>query len=169
MSGSVTVPGAHSSTITATFDNSSNFGLAQQIADALAAAGKDGSLSVTSVHGKSPIPNPISGELNELILGDVPGGQVTIPSASPGYVVVLQNEHPLTITGGPNTTIFGGAGGGVTVNDPAAIVLAEEAGNASATVSGNGDVLAGNNLNDTLTAAGANESVAGGTGNNLIF
>ena len=49
------------------------------------------------------------------------------------------------------------------------IVLSEEAGNAAVTINGSGDVLAGNNQNDTLTAAGVAGSISGGTGTNLFL
>ena len=168
MSGSVTVPGADGSEVTGIFGNGSNFAIAQQISLALAAANEAGNLLVSTVSGSESIPEPTSGAVNELLLGDIDGGQVTIPSGSPGYVVVLQNTGPLTITGGSNTTIFGGAGGQITILDPALITLDEAAGNATATLTGTGDILAGNNFNDTLTAAGTGESIAGGTGTNLL-
>ena len=72
----------------------------------------------------------------------------------------------VTIHGAANSTILGG---NVSIVDPALIVLPEEAGNAVVTISGIGDVVAGNNQNDTLTAAGFAGSISGGTGTNLFF
>jgi hypothetical protein len=74
----------------------------------------------------------------------------------------------VTIHGASNSSILGG-NANVTIVDPKAIVLSEEAGNAAVTINGSGDVLAGNNLNDTLTAAGVAGSISGGTGTNAFF
>ena len=73
----------------------------------------------------------------------------------------------MTIHGAANSTILGG-NAHVTIVDPDLIVLGEEAGNAAVTINGIGDVLVGNNLDDTLTAAGLAGSIAGGTGTNLF-
>ena len=73
----------------------------------------------------------------------------------------------VTIHGAANSTILGG-NAHVTIVDPDLIVLGEEAGNAAVTINGIGDVLVGNNQNDTLTAAGLAGSIAGGTGTNLF-
>ena len=73
----------------------------------------------------------------------------------------------MTIHGAANSSILGG--NEVTIVDPDVIVLTEEAGNAVVTINGIGDVLAGNNQNDTLTAAGVAGSISGGTGTNLFL
>ena len=92
---SVTVPGPGGSTfsVSATYNNSNNSTIAKQIAGLLAAANSSGSLSVVSVSGSGSIPAPVTtaGAVNELLLGSVTGGQVTIPSAgSAQYVVVYE-------------------------------------------------------------------------------
>ena len=88
MSDSVTVPGLpHQPPISETFDNRYNFALAQQIANALAAASASGSLNV--VEDPSTIPDPTPGKLNELII--TKGGDYTIPGTAPGWVVILDN------------------------------------------------------------------------------
>ena len=74
----------------------------------------------------------------------------------------------VTIHGAPNSTILGG-NAKVTIVDPALIVLSEKAGNAAVTINGTGDVLVGNNQNDTLTAAGVAGSISGGTGTNVFI
>ncbi len=168
----VTVPGTGGSTIGESFDNASNLALAQQIANSLRAASDAGDLKI-SVAGSpasdlSPPSNP--GGVNELIINS--GGDYTIPGGSPpgtpNWVVILDSTAPVTIHGSPNISVWGGLNTD-TITDPAAIVLSETAENAAVTVSGTGDVLAGNNFNDTLTASGNAASVAGGTGTNVFF
>ena len=174
MSDSITVPGPHgSSAVDQTFSNFSNFSIANQIATAIAAASTLGALNIT-VPGPgqtvpAPPPNPVAGGVNELVV--TAGGSYHIPAGSPGapdYVVVLNNTAPVTIFGSPNTSVWGG-GSQVTIVDAALTTLSEGAGNAVATLTGAGDVLAGNDQKDTLTAAGNAESIAGGAGANLLI
>jgi hypothetical protein len=168
----VTVPGAgEGSTIGESFDNANNLALAQQIANALAAASSTGSLHVTTASSTSVPPPPSNpGGINELIINA--GGSYTIPGGSPpdspNWVVISDSKAPVTINGSPNITVWGGLNT-EKITDPAAIVLSETAGDTAVTVSGAGDVLAGNNHNDTLTASGNAASVAGGTGTNVFF
>jgi Ca2+-binding RTX toxin-like protein len=164
----VTVPGTGGSTIAETFDNQANFALAQQIANALAAAQNAGSLTVTTATGGGLVPPPAGPGTNELIIQG--GGDYTVPSGAggTGYIVVLDTTDPVMIHGTPNMSVWGGAGP-LTIIDPAAIAIGEGAGDAVATISGTGDVLAGNNQNDTLTAYGVAESIAGGTGSNMLL
>ena len=174
MSGtSVTVPGSGGSSIKETFSSTQNFILANQIADALAQASKGAGLIKTSAVQGDPVPPPplntVPGGINELIVNF--GGDYTIPAGTqdhPDYVVVLNNAQDVTIHGAANTTIWGGGPGKVTIVDPALITISEEAGNATATLTGAGDVIAGNSLNDTITAAGSTETVFAGDGNNSL-
>ena len=65
------------------------------------------------------------------------GGDYTIPpgsGAAPDYVVILNSTDPVTIHGAPNSSIWGGGGGQVTIIDPATITLSEGAGNAVVTL-----------------------------------
>ena len=174
MAGSVTVPGLSGSTITQTFGNQQNFLLAQQFANEIVAASRSDGLNITDASttgGAIPPPpaNSVSGGVNELII--TAGGVYSIPAGSqgaPDYLVILDNTAPVTIFGSPNTSIWGG-GSHVTIVDPSTTVLSEGAGDAVATLTGAGDVLAGNNQNDTLLAAGTAESIAAGTGTNSLF
>ncbi len=174
MSDSVTVPGPHGSpAVDQTFGNLNNLSIANQIATAIAAASALGGLNTTVPGPGQTVPNPpsntVTGGVNELVI--TAGGSYHIPAGSPGapdYVVVLDNTAPVTIFGSPNTSVWGG-GSQVTIVDAATVTLSEGAGNAVVMVSGAGDLLAGNNLNDTLTAAGNTESIAGGTGTNLLI
>jgi Ca2+-binding RTX toxin-like protein len=172
MSGSVTVPGTGGSTISGSFNNSSNLALAQQIANALAAASKSGSLNITTASGGvSPTPPSATGT-NELIITG--GGDYTIP-AGPGsggvsdYIVILDTPAAVTIHGAPATTIWGGSGP-TTIIDPNLITIDEGAGDAlvNLTALDNNAIVAGNDKNDTLTAAGTNDTIQGGAGNNVL-
>jgi Ca2+-binding RTX toxin-like protein len=170
---SVTVPGSGGSEISESFDNKTNAALAQQMANAIAAANTAGKLTiVTATPGGGAVPAPPSnpGGVNELIINS--GGDYTVPGGSPPgtppWTVILDSTAPVTIHGSQNTSIWGGLNTD-TIIDPSAIVLSESAGNAAVTVTGTGDVVAGNNHNDTLTAAGNAQSIAGGTGSNLFF
>ena len=158
------------STISESFDNANNFALAQQIANALAAASKAGTLNVTTASSTSvPPPPPNPGGINELIIAT--GGDYTIPGGtppgSPDWVVILDSTAPVTIHGSPNMSVWGGLNTD-TIIDPAAIVFSEFAGDAAVTVSGIGDVVAGNNHNNTIAAAGANDTISAGAGNNVL-
>jgi len=175
---SVTVPGPSGSTSTFAFGNSVAGSVAQQIANALATASLSGSLVVTSVGGSTQPPPPTPGKINELIVGSVTGGVITIPSGpagTTGYVVVVNSTVPETIYGGPNTTILGGSSN-ITIIDPATITLADvnsstPGGNdvVMLTATDTGAIAAGNSGNDTIAALGANQSIAGGSGTNVLF
>jgi Ca2+-binding RTX toxin-like protein len=171
---SVTVPGSNGPGNSATFGNQFNQALAQQISNALAAANFANALNITTAAGgvSPPVPPAVTtpGGINELVISS--GGDYTIPagqSSGSDYVVLLNTTSPVTVHGAPNTTIFGGLGS-TTVIDSAVVTIAEEAGNAIANLtSSDSAVLAGNNSNDQLTAFGANQSIAGGTGANNMF
>src|SRR5579863_9449772 len=156
----VTVPGTGGSTVTvsATYNGTSNSAVAAQIAGLLQAASASGSLSITSVSGTETVPPPVTtgGSVNELLLGSVTGGVVTIPSSgSTGYVVVYDSAAPITIHGSANTTVLGGSGN-VTIIDPGQIVLGD-----TATGPGGSDMV-------QLTAADTNTTVSGNSGNDTI-
>ena len=166
----ITVPGADGSKISETFGNPNNTALAQHIANALAGALNAGNLNISVASSTSVGPPPSNpGGVNELIINT--GGDYTVPGGSPGspdWVVILDSTAPVTIHGSPNMTVWGGLNTD-TIVDPAAIALSETAGDAVVTVSGTGDILAGNNANDTLTASGNGASIAGGFGTNALF
>ena len=174
---SVTIPGAApGSPIVETFGNTANLQLALQIRDALVAASTAGVLTVTTVAGGANVPVPLppttlgAGGVNELVINAA--GSYTIPAGTagrPDYVVVIDpaTAGGVTIHGASNSSILGG-NAHVTIVDPSLIVLGEEAGNAAVTINGIGDVLVGNNQDDTLTAAGLAGSISGGTGRNLF-
>jgi Ca2+-binding RTX toxin-like protein len=166
---SVTIPGPNNTTIIEHFAGGANLQLAQQISAALLLSSVSGTLNVTTASSTSPPAPPANPNgLNELVI--TAGGDYTIPAGSagaPDWVVVLDSTEAVTVHGSPNTSIIGGIGP-VTIIDPSATTLAEGAGDAVASITGAGDVLAGNSHNDTLFGSGDNESIAGGTGSNLI-
>ncbi len=168
MRASVTVPGTGTSTISEAFNNQYNSALAQQIADALAAASNAHTLNITTASGGVSPPAPSLPGTNELII--LSGGDYTIPAATGGisdYVVVLDTASPVTIHGGPNASIWGGLGP-TTLSDPALITIAESAGAVPVTITGTGDLVAGNNANDTIIGLGNNATIQSGTGNNVL-
>ncbi len=123
----VTVPGTGGSTIGEGFGNSSNLALAQQIANALAAASGAGKLQVTTASSTTVSPPPSNpGGVNELIINA--GGDYTVPGGSPpgtpDWVVILDSTAAVTIHGSPNMSVWGGLNTD-TIIDPAAIVLSE--------------------------------------------
>lgn len=176
---SVTVPGPTSNiSVSAVYNNAGgNSQVAQQIADLLANASNSSALSITTVGGSELVPPPVTtaGTVNELLLGTVTGGQVTIPSSgSTGYVVVYDSDAPITIHGSPNTTVLGGSGN-ITIIDPVSLVV----GDVNASTPGGNDTLiltssdskssaTGNNGNDTIVAAGSDDTITGGTGHNVL-
>ena len=166
----ITVPGAGGSKIGETFGNPNNTALAQHIANVLAGALNAGNLDIVVASSTSVGPPPSNpGGVNELIINA--GGDYTVPGGSPGspdWVVILDSTAPVTIHGSPNMTVWGGLNTD-TIVDPAAIVLSETAGDSVVTLSVTGDILAGNNANDTLTATGNGASIAGGFGTNALF
>src|SRR4051812_16083716 len=143
MSGSVTVPGPAGSTIAQTFGNDFNQALAQNIANALAAASKATNLDVVTIGGASPVvpTAPNDGKVHELVLNPGTTGTITV-AASKGWNFVVDNSLGAdTIFGSPAVSIFG-SGGEHTIVDPAVIAL--------------GDVVNLNSNSATLTGAGDN-------------
>jgi len=165
---SVTVPGVAGTVITYNnvFTNPQNTALAQQIANALAAASVAGSLTVNADNGTSG-PPPSSSGTNELAVS-TSGAVITVPT---GYQFTVDS------TGGGSGTILGvqnfiGGSGNLNVTNTA--------GSGTDTIAvGNGsdvlwlvqgstyDVAAGNGA-DTFTAVGTG-TITGGTGSNTFF
>lgn len=178
---SITVPGTGGSTVSvsAVYSNVSNAAVANQIAGLLneAANGVSGlSLVVSSVGGSGTVPPPVTtpGTVNELLLGSVSGGVVSIPSSgSTGYVVVYDSQVPVTIEGSANTTVLGGSGN-ITIIDPSVVVVGDNATGPGAndtivlTGADSNSSATGNNGNDTITASAANDSISSGSGENLL-
>jgi hypothetical protein len=129
-SGSSTVPGVSGSTLSLSFVGSANVGLAQQIADALAAASSASTLDVVSYTG-GPIPAAPSGTtVEELVLSSTVSGSITVPAAQAGVdaVLVVANTQAITIHGSANLSIVGGGPGALTIDDPNLVVIGASIG-----------------------------------------
>ncbi len=156
--GTVTVPGP-TSTIALTFAGKANIGLAQQIANALAAASTGGTLDIVNYTGGLVSPPPVGTTYEELILNASVTGAVTVPAAPSGVAEVLVlpegDTNPITVYGTPNLSIIGG-GSNVTIIDPSVIDIGTNSTPSSA------DAV-------TVTAADGPYTVAMGTGNESVF
>jgi hypothetical protein len=127
MSGSVTVPGVTGSTVALSFVGTANLGLAQQIANALAAAKTAGTLIVDENYTGGPLPSVPAGDTLELILATSVSGVVSVPTiAGVSEVLVLPfgasdpagDPNAVTISGSPALTVIGGGPGSLTIQDP---------------------------------------------------
>jgi len=123
MSGTVTIPGVGTSSLTLTFAGTANIGLAEQIANALAQASKNDTLDVVNYTTGATIPTPPSGSTVELVLSSTVSGSISIPPAPSGVteVLVVNNTAPITINGSPGLEIIGGGAANVTIIDPTII------------------------------------------------
>jgi hypothetical protein len=168
MSGSVTVPGPNNTTITQTFSNSFNSTLAQNIADALAAASKADDLFIATVGGGGTFPTNTSGKIGELVVESGFTGSVNVPAGANYAFLVDNSAGPDTIFGSPGLSIMGG-GGIHTIIDPAVITLGDTASGSTnnVTVTGVGDDVAVGNGTNTLTGTGSG-TMSGGFGINTF-
>jgi len=153
-----TVPGGPGGTpLTFTFGGSAGLTIAQQIANALAAASGAGKLSQTTVSastGSTLIPPPsVAGGTSDLIIESATvATTVTGSSTVPGSNIVTNNSTtPSTITAGPNVQLFTGTVGGVY------------------TATGTGAEVGALGGNNTITASGPGETIGGGAGANLLI
>jgi len=119
MSGSVTVPGVGTSTLSLSFVGSANLGLAHQISNALAQAATNSTLDVVNYTG-GPVPSAPAGETLELVLNSSVSGSITVPAAASGVAefLVVNNTNALTINGSSSVSIVGGGPGNLTIDDP---------------------------------------------------
>ena len=188
--GTVTVPGPGGTSVSLSFTGTANIGLAQQIANALAAASGAGTLVTGSpinyTGGSIPLGTP--GQTEELVLNASVSGSFTVPPAASGVTEVLilppDDTNAITIHGSPNLSILGG-GGNVTVIDPDVIDLGNDgsttntdlvvatfadspyeiimrAGNESVIASGSGTIF-GSTGRDSINLLGAGSGT-----NNLV-
>jgi Ca2+-binding RTX toxin-like protein len=140
---SVTVPGTGGSIITITTNGTATHLIAQQIANALAAAG---SRAVTTTGSGGPLPPTTPGATNELVITG--GGSTNNVTGFP--FVTNNNTSPNTISG-LNTAILSGTVGG------------------SFWVDGNSTVAAGGGNNLIIGGPGGNYQLAAGDGNDTIY
>lgn len=156
-----TVPGGPGGTpLTFTFGGTAGLTVAQQIANALGAASKAGTLTQTTVSASTgsitiPVTTVAGGVgVSDLIIESTSGpttvnGASTVPGTT--YIVTNYSTTPSTIAAGPNVELFTGTVGGVF----SAIGTGAEIG-----------ALGGNN---TITASGPGETIGGGAGSNLLI
>jgi Ca2+-binding RTX toxin-like protein len=170
--GTVTVPGP-SGTIVLTFTGTANLGLAQQIANALAAASTNSTLTVVNYTGGSTIPPAAPGTTEELVLNAT--GSVTIPAAASGVTEILvlpDTVGPVTIHGNSNLEIVGG-NGNITVIDPFILDLGgtnTSTGADAVTVTAADSpylVMGGPGAVESITGLGSG-TIYGGVGGDLI-
>jgi len=147
-----TVPGGPGGApLTFTFGGSAGLTVAQQIANALGAASKAGTLTQTTVSGTSgtvTIPGAtVAGGTSDLIIESTTG-----PTTVTGSGIVTNNSgSPSTITAGAGVQLFTGTVGGVF----------------SAT--GTGAEIGALGGNNTITASAPGETIGGGAGANLLI
>lgn len=182
----VTVPGSStgSPAFTYTFSTSTTgLTVAQQIANALAAAVTSGTLNVTSttVTGASTVSAaPTVGSVRELIIAPTASGAYSVPS---GYLVLNEAQATVggtvtgvavTINAAPGTIILTGNGGGLFTESGSggATIVASGGNNVISQTGGNGGsgtiFLAGGSGNDTISGDGAG-TIASGSGTDSIF
>jgi len=171
----VTIPGTGGTTIglAASFNNGANAALASSIASLLNSASIAGNLNLASATGGTAPPPPTVGKVNELLIES--GGSYTIPSnGTTGWVVVDVTNQPVTIKGGPNTSVLGG-GSPITIIDPGAVVVGDlnsvtAGANNTIVLSGadSNSAAAGNSGNNTISAAGVGDTISGGAGDNVL-
>jgi len=158
MMATTTVPGGPGGQpLTFTFGGSAGLTVAQQIANALAAASKAGTLSPSTVSastGSTVIPAPsVAGGTSDLVIESATvATTVTGTSSVPGSNIVTNNSTtPSTITAGPNVQLFTGTVGGVY------------------TAMGTGAEIGALGGNNTITASAPGETIGGGAGSNLLI
>jgi len=174
MSGTVTVPGVGTSTLSLSFVGTANLGLAQQISNALAQAAASSTLDVVNYTG-GPLPVIPAGDTTlELVLSSAVSGSITVPAAPSGVAefLVVSNTQALTIHGSPSVTLVGGGPGSLDIQDPNVIDIGAGIG-ATGTVSmtfSSADspyqVVMGQGF-ETVNAAGSG-TITGGSGPDVI-
>ncbi len=160
---SVTVAGAHGTVVTLSYDSAANAQLAQQLAGAITAGVKAG--TIIPADSKNGPPPP------------VPGGKTGEFVQSTGGVTHLTHGYDDVVITSPNATVYGSG-------DPNEVVLGDmtfiATGGSGTVVAGGGKDLisisgSGNwlidtgNGNDTIRATGGgNDTISVGTGKNSI-
>lgn len=170
---SVTVAGAHGTTITLPF-GPGNGPLAAQLAGVISAGVDNGTITpFESLGGPPPVLPP--GQIGEFI-----ALTPVIATLSAGYKAVVMDASSATIMGGGgsnesvlaglgNLTFFGDGGSGTIVTSDGTgdgNNFIDLNGNAAGT-GGDWQVNTGNG-NDTIMATTGNDTISAGTGNNLI-
>jgi Ca2+-binding RTX toxin-like protein len=159
----VTVPGTGGSTITIPTSLPFEQFIAQQIANALAAAKTAGDLAVTAVGSGGTVPASTPGSVNELVVTGG-GGANNVPA---GYSFIVNDNTSADSISGTNTAILSGSIGGtfwVSGNS----TVAGDGTNIIVGQSGGTYLLSTNSGNDSIFSSGGG-TIAGGAGANLLW
>ena len=176
---SVTVTGANDKTSTLSFDTNANAVLAQQLASAITAGVRSGSiLAVADTGGRPPpLPPGTTGALFRSANGLTilpPGYKAVVDTASNSVIFGSGDAGESVLLGKGNTTFFasGALGSGTVVAGGGAnriVVPGSVAGDWSINT-GNGDdtVLASGSGNDTISAGGGHNAIQLGAGSDVV-
>ena len=164
MSGTVTVPGSNGSQITYTFPQGGGLTVAQQIANALAAAGSNLVITAPTVTG-GVIPAPSNPNVvNELILTGP--GPYTVPA---GYIIVDNSTTPITISGGAGDEILAGTVGGSFNMTGNATIAAAGGSNSISATGGTSKVIQVAGGTSTITSSDSGGTIQTNTGSTDII
>lgn len=176
-----TVPGGTPGSPPLTFTYSSGAGLtvAQQIANALGAATKAGTLTQNTTAGAASgqvsIPGAsVAGGVSNLVIESLPGATTITGS---GGIATNNSSTPSTITAGAGVELFTGSVGGVYSTSSTGAMIGAISGANTITASGSGETIGGGTGTDLLIVSGTGDVVqsagtdtinSSGSGN-LIF
>jgi Ca2+-binding RTX toxin-like protein len=150
----VTVPGTSGGTLTYTYSAGAGQTVAQQIANALAAAGS--SLTVTGSAGGGTV-TASAGSPQELVLTG------TGPTTVTGYGFIADNmAGAATITASAGTAILGSTGGGVFTETGTGNVLIDLGNSTVASTinaAGTGGTIVGGTATDAINVSGSGEAI----------
>lgn len=157
----VTVPGPGHTTLTIPTSPGFESFVAQQIANAVAAAAP---LKVKSIDSGATIPQPGKGGTSELVVTGG-GGANVVPT---GYSFVINDNTSPDFLIGTNTAILSGAVGSTFFVSGLSTVAAGGGNNFIVGESGGTYFLAGGSGDDTIFSSGGG-TIGGGTGANLLW
>jgi Ca2+-binding RTX toxin-like protein len=158
---SVTIPGTGGSTVTIPQTALFSQFVAQQIANALAAAS---SVAVTGIGSGDIIPPTTPGSTNELMVTGA-GGANSVPA---GYDFIINDTSSPDSLSGSNTAILSGTVGGTFWVSGGSTVAAGGGNNTIVGQAGGTYLLSGGSGNDSIFSSGGG-TIGGGTGNNLLW
>ena len=173
----VTVAGAHSQTVTLTFDTKANAILAQQLANAIT-AGVQGGTIIPAVDTNGPPPPLHPGRTGEFV--QTLNGLTIMPSGYKAFVDTAQEsvvfgsggngESVLSSTGDLKFFATGGSGTVVTGGGDNLIVVPSTDRGAWSINTGNGNdvIMAVGGGNDTIDAGGGRNAITLGSGNDIL-
>jgi Ca2+-binding RTX toxin-like protein len=164
---SVTVAGANSQTVTLNFDSQANAALATQLASALTAGIKNGSI-IPAVDTDGPPPPLPSGKTGQFV--QTQSGTTHLPVGYDAYVDTAPNaivfgsggnNESILADSSSNLDFFATGGSGTIVGGDSRIFI-------PATDDGAWSINTGNGSNQIFALGGGNDTISTGTGNNHI-